>query len=274
LIINAQNAVSRIKQEGRKEKMSKKLKGKVAVVTGSGAGIGEAVARLYAEEGCRVVVADRQRNAAERVAKDIGGLAVPTDVADEAQVAALFNSCDEAHGRLDIVVNNAGVPGPTVSVENEDMAAWDETMAVNVRGVILCIKHAVPLMKRHGGAIVNLSSGSGLKGGPLRNAYCASKFAVIGITQSVAFEVGIHGIRCNAICPGAVAGTGLIEVIVGDLARTEGRSVDEYFEKNFVRSSALRKKIETRDIAEVALFLASDAAGAITGEHLQVNAGR
>ncbi len=248
------------------------LDGKVAVVTGAGAG--EAIARLYAEEGCQVVVADRQRNAAERVAEDIGGLAGVTDVADEAQVAALFKSCDEAHGRLDILVNNAGVPGPTVSVEDEDMAAWDETMAVNVRGVVLCIKHAVPLMKRRGGAIVNLSSGSGLKGGPLRNAYCASKFAVIGITESVAHEVGDHGIRCNAICPGAVAGTGLMDVIVGDRARAEGRSPDEVFEKSFVQSSALRKRIETRHIADVALFLASEAAGAITGEHLKVNAGR
>ena len=154
------------------------------------------------------------------------------------------------------------------------MAAWDETMAVNVRGVVLCIKHAVPLMKRRGGAIVNLSSGSGLKGGPLRNAYCASKFAVIGITESVAHEVGDHGIRCNAICPGAVAGTGLMDVIVGDRARAEGRSPDEVFEKSFVQSSALRKRIETRHIADVALFLASEAAGAITGEHLKVNAGR
>jgi NAD(P)-dependent dehydrogenase (short-subunit alcohol dehydrogenase family) len=254
--------------------MAGKLSGKVAVVTGASAGIGEAIARLYAEEGCRVVVADRQRDAAERVAKDIDGLAAVTDVTDEAQVAALFNSCDESYGRLDFLVNNAGVSGPTVSVENEDMAVWDETMAVNVRGVVLCIKHAVPLMKRQGGAIVNLSSGSGLKGGPLRNAYCASKFAVIGITESVAFEVGVHGIRCNAICPGAVAGTGLMDVIVGGLARAEGRSVDEYFEKTFVQSTALRKKIETRDIADVALFLASDAASAITGEHLRVNAGR
>ena len=176
-----------------------KLGGKVAVVTGAGAGIGEAIARLYAEEGCQLLVADRQRNAAERVAEDIGGMAVITDVADEAQVAALFYSCHEAYGRLDILVNNAGVPGPTVSVENEDMAVWDETMAVNVRGVVLCIKHAVALMKHQGGVIVNLSSGAGLKGGPLRNAYCASKFAVIGITESVAFEVGVHGIRCNAI---------------------------------------------------------------------------
>jgi hypothetical protein len=250
------------------------LNGKVAVVTGAGAGIGEAIARLYAEHGCRVVVADRAADAAERVAGEISGLAAVVDVADEAQVAAVFKACDKAYGRLDVLVNNAGHPGPTVSVEDEDMAVWDETLAVNLRGVIVCIKHAVPLLKRQGGAIVNLSSLSGLKGKPLRSAYCASKFGVIGVTESVAFEVGVHGIRCNAICPGGVFGTGLIDVIVGDRARAEGRSADEVFEKTFVQSSALRKKIEPRQVAETALFLASDAAGAITGEHLKVDAGR
>ena len=201
-------------------------------------------------------------------------MAATADVADEAQVTAVFKACEEAYGRLDVLVNNAGHPGPTVSVEDEDMAAWDETIAVNLRGVILCIKHAVPLLKRQGGAIVNLASLSGLKGKPLRAAYCAGKFGVIGITESVAFEVGGHGIRCNAICPGGVFGTGLIDVIVGDRARAEGRSAADLFDQTFVQPSALRKVIDRREIAEAALFLASDAAGAITGEHLKVDAGR
>ncbi|MDP6883735.1 MAG: SDR family oxidoreductase, partial [Rhodospirillales bacterium] len=125
-----------------------------------------------------------------------------------------------------------------------------------------------------GGAIVNLSSLSGLKGKPLRSAYCASKFGVIGITQSVAFEVGVHGIRCNAICPGGVFGTGLIDTIVGDRARAEGRSAEDLFDQNFVQPSALGKVIDRREIAETALFLVSDSAGAVTGEHLKVDAGR
>jgi NAD(P)-dependent dehydrogenase (short-subunit alcohol dehydrogenase family) len=254
--------------------MSRILDGKVAVVTGAGAGIGEAIARLFSEHGCRVVVADRTAEAAERVAGEIAGLAATVDVTDEEQVAGVFRACDEAYGRLDILVNNAGHPGPTVSVEDEDMAVWDETIAVNLSGVIMCIKHAVPLLKRQGGAIVNLSSLSGLKGKPLRSAYCASKFGVIGITQSVAFEVGVHGIRCNAICPGGVFGTGLIDTIIGDRARTEGRSAQDLFDQTFVQPSALRKVIDRREIAETALFLVSDAAGAITGEHLKVDAGR
>ncbi|MDP6882611.1 MAG: SDR family NAD(P)-dependent oxidoreductase, partial [Rhodospirillales bacterium] len=121
--------------------MSEKLDGKVAVVTGAGAGIGEAIARLFSEHGCRVVIADRSAQAAERVAGDISGLAVTADVTHEAQVADLFKACEEAYGRLDILVNNAGHPGPTVKVEDEDMAVWDETIAVNLSGVILCIKH-------------------------------------------------------------------------------------------------------------------------------------
>jgi len=186
--------------------MAGKLDGKVAVVTGAGAGIGEAIARLYAEEGCRVVVADRQRNAAERVAQDIGGLAAVTDVADEAQVAALFKSCDEAHGRLDILVNNAGVPGPTVSVENEDMAVWDETMAVNVRAPFLLTRRLWDhMVERGGGCILNVASVSGKRAGAGNATYSASKYAIIGFTESLSKAGREVNIRACAVCPGPVA---------------------------------------------------------------------
>ena len=249
------------------------LYGKVAVVTGGGTGIGEAIARAFAAEGCRVVVSGRRAENIERVAGEIGGLAVAADVSEEDDVAALFRSCDAAHGRLDILVNNAGVTGPVANADDMDMAAWDETMAINVRGVILCIKHGLPLMKRQGGSIINMSSRLGLKGYPMRSPYVASKFAVIGITQSVSFEVGVHGIRVNALCPGAVKGA-LMDRVIAARAETEGRPAEQIVKESYTDMAALRKWVEPEDVAQAALFLASDAAGAITGESILVDCGR
>ena len=249
------------------------LDGKVAVVTGGGTGIGEAIARAFAAEGCRVVVSGRRAENIERVAGDIAGLAVAADVSKEDDVAALFRSCDAAHGRLDVLVNNAGVTGPVANADEMDMAAWDETMAINVRGVILCIKHGLPLMKRQGGSIINMSSRLGLKGYPMRSPYVASKFAVIGITQSVSFEVGVHGIRVNALCPGAVKGA-LMDRVIAARAETEGRPAEQIAKESYTDVAALRKWVEPEDVAQAALFLASDAAGAITGESILVDCGR
>ena len=249
------------------------LDGKVAVVTGGGSGIGEAIARLFAASGAKVVVAGRRLEPIERVAGDIGGLAVAADVSSEDSVKGLFKACEDAHGRLDTLVSNAGVTGPVANAEDMDMARWDETMAINVRGVIVCAKHAVPMLKRQGGAIINLSSRMGLKGYPMRSPYAASKFAVIGITQSIAFEVGVHGIRCNALCPGAVHGE-LMERVVAARAEKEGRSPDAIVKQSYTGAAALRKWVEPEEVASTALFLASDAASAITGESILVDCGR
>ena len=249
------------------------LDGKVAVVTGGGSGIGEAIARMFAAAGANVVVAGRRREPIERVAGDIGGLAVEADVSNEDSVKGLFKACEDAHGRLNTLVSNAGVTGPVANAEDMDMAQWDETMAINVRGVILCAKHAVPMLKRQGGAIINVSSRLGLKGYPMRSPYAASKFAVIGITQSIAFEVGIHGIRCNALCPGAVHGE-LMERVVAARAEKEGRSPDAIVKQSYTGAAALRKWVEPEEVASTALFLASDAASAITGESVVIDCGR
>jgi NAD(P)-dependent dehydrogenase (short-subunit alcohol dehydrogenase family) len=249
------------------------LDGKVAVVTGGGSGIGEAIARLFAASGAKVVVAGRRLEPIERVAGDIGGLAVAADVSSEDSVKGLFKACEDAHGRLDTLVSNAGVTGPVANAEDMDMARWDETMAINVRGVIVCAKHAVPMLKRQGGAIINLSSRMGLKGYPMRSPYAASKFAVIGITQSIAFEVGIHGIRCNALCPGAVHGE-LMERVIAARAEKEGRPAADIVKESYTDAAALRKWVEPEEVASTALFLASDAASAITGESILVDCGR
>jgi NAD(P)-dependent dehydrogenase (short-subunit alcohol dehydrogenase family) len=249
------------------------LDGKVAVVTGGGSGIGEAIARMFAASGAKVVVSGRRLEPIERVAGDIGGLAVAADVSNEDGVKRLFMACEDAHGRLDSLVSNAGVTGPVANAEDMDMAQWDETIAINVRGVILCAKHAVPMLKRQGGSIINVSSRMGLKGYPMRSSYAASKFAVIGITQSIAFEVGVHGIRCNALCPGAVHGE-LMERVIAARAEKEGRPAADIVKESYTNAAALRKWVEPEEVASTALFLASDAASAITGESILVDCGR
>ena len=253
--------------------MAGQLDGKVAVVTGGGGGIGEAISRGFASVGCRVVVADREADWAAGVAHDIAGLAVTADVTSETDVAALFKACDDAYGRLDVLVNNAGVVPSQVSAEKMDMAEWDQVIAINVRGVILCTKHGIPLLKRDGGAIVNMSSRVGYHGTPLQSHYAASKFAVRGITESVAHEVGPLGIRVNSLCPGTVE-TEKLHDRVANRAKTSGRTVDEIMETTFIKPAALRRTIAPDEISQAAIFLATDASSAITGTHLKIDAGR
>jgi NAD(P)-dependent dehydrogenase (short-subunit alcohol dehydrogenase family) len=250
------------------------LDGRVAIVTGGGSGIGAVIARTFARAGAKVAIAGRGHERLARVAEEIGAEAVATDVTDEASVMALFDRVDALFGGLDILVNNAGIAGPVANAADMDVAAWDETMAINVRGAILCIKHAVPRMKaRGGGSIVNMSSLMGLKGTPMRSAYTASKYAMLGITDAVSQEVGIHNIRVNALCPGAVNGE-LMQRVIAARVKAEGRSADEIVRHNYTDKASLRRWVEPEEVAAAALFLASPASAAITGERIRVDAGR
>jgi len=249
------------------------LAGKVAVVTGGASDIGRAIAKAFAREDCGLVLADVRRGPLEDFAGEIGGLAVVCDVSVEADVARLMRACDEACGRLDVLVNNAGTSGAFVNAEDMNIAAWDATFAVNLRGVALCIKYAVPLLKRQGGAIMNMSSLIGLKGYPMCSDYAASRFAVIGVTQAVAQELGPFGIRVNALCPGAVVGERM-RTTLAERSRKEGRTQEDIIKSDYTDTAALRKWVTPEEVAAAALFLASDAAGATTGEALRVDAGR
>ena len=253
--------------------MAQILENKVAAITGGGSGIGEAIARLFAENGCRVVLFGRRQEPIERVASEVSGLAVAGDVAVEADVANLFETCEDACGRLDILVNNAGTTGPVASVEDLDMDAFDRTIATNLRGVVLCMKLAMPMLKRQGGSIVNISSIFGWRGQPLRSSYTASKFAVLALTESVAHEVGAAGVRVNAVCPGSVK-TELNLRLIAERSRVEGRSEADLIRSDYEGVSALKKWVAPEEVASAALFLASDAASGITGEHLKVDCGR
>jgi len=255
--------------------MSGRLAGKVAIVTGAGSGIGRSIAQRFAAEGARLVLAGRRPDALSAVASETGGLAVPTDVADEAAVERLFAACAERFGPPELLVNNAGVTGPVAPVHELDMAAFDETVAINLRGVVLCLKHGVRAMQAagRGGAIVNMSSLMGLRGYPMRVAYTATKFALIGITQAVAQEAGRHNIRVNALCPGAVNGE-LMERVIAARAAKEGRSPEEIIRLAYTETSALRRWVEPEEVAAAALFLCCEDSAAITGESLKVDSGR
>jgi NAD(P)-dependent dehydrogenase (short-subunit alcohol dehydrogenase family) len=253
--------------------MAKKvLDGKIAVVTGGGTGIGRAIARRFVGEGASVVIAGRDVLRLNEVAKAESCHAIGTDMSRESEVASLFAQVGNDFGRLDILVNNAGIAGPVANADAMDIAAWDETMAINVRGTILGIKYAVPLMRRGGGgSIVNMSSLMGLRGTPMRSAYTASKFAIIGITDAVAQEVGIDNIRVNSLCPGAVNGE-LMQRVIAARSAAEGRLAEEVIRMYYTDKSALRRWVEPEEVAQAALFLVT--AGSITGERLRVDAGR
>ena len=246
------------------------LDGKVAVVTGGGRGIGAAIARGFAAAGARVAIAGRRREPIERVAGEIGGLAHVADISDEAQVQALMAACDAAYGRLDVLVNNAAVGGLRKMVEDVDEAGFDESLAINVKGVMLCTKHAAPLLKRQGGAVINLSSRLISRG---RSDYIAAKFAKFGMTQAAAQELCPFGIRVNALWPAGVD-TEMFRASLKVWAQNEGISEEEYARTRMIEPSALGRLVKPEEVAAAALFLASDAASAITGTTLRVNAGR
>lgn len=250
------------------------LSGKVAIVTGGGTGIGLAIARMFVDEGAQVVIAGRAQASLDKAASGIGAHAIAADVSQEADASRLARETAARFGGVDILVNNAGVTGQVANAEDLDIAQWDETMAINIRGTILCIKHCVPLMRaRGGGSIINMSSLMGLRGYPMRSAYTATKFAVIGITEAVAQEVGLHGIRVNALCPGAVNGE-LMQRVIAARAVKENRPAEEIIRLNYTDKAALKRWVEPEEVARAALFLASEQSSSITSERLKVDAGR
>ena len=254
-----------------------RLKGKVAIVTGASQGIGQAIALAFAREGARVVLAARSRANLEGTAKKVAALAgtslvVPTDVTDEGQARALIGRTLAEYGTLDVLVNNSGIAGPTKPVEEVTKEEWEECMGVNVTGMFLCSKYAVPVMKRNRrGCIINVSSISGKRPLPNRTPYTASKMAVIGFTRTLAFELGEYGITVNAICPGATEGPRITDVIE-NMARVGNISYVEA-EKTFTGPAALKSLVRAEDHAALCVFLASDEAARMTAQDINVTAG-
>lgn len=250
------------------------LDGKLAIVTGGGSGIGEASARLFAQEGAIVVVAGRRREQIASVAADIGGHAIVCDVSESGQVQNLFQKACEITGRVDILLNNAGGPRPIAAVAEVDMQAWIECMNINLIGAMYCLQEAAKVMiQQQSGSIINMSSLMGIQGYPMRSAYVASKFALIGITETMARELGSDNVRVNALMPGAVSGANM-DRILQSRAVAENRPVQEIEQENYTHVAALKRWVDPEEVARAALFYASDLSSAVTGDKMKVCCGR
>ncbi|MXZ79377.1 MAG: SDR family oxidoreductase [Acidimicrobiia bacterium] len=243
--------------------MSNRLEGRVAIVTGGANGLGESISRKFAAEGAVVVVADVDEAAMKQVADELGVEARQCDVSDRASIQSLVDDVVERHGKLDIMVANAGIANSPTYLELDD-EFWDRMIAVNLTGVFLCNQIAARHMvaRGGGGVLLNTSSILGAEGNPQTPAYAASKAGVISLTRSGAMALGQFGIRVNAVGPGYMK-----------TRMTEGLRAVPELEKSLAEMVPLNRFGEPGDIADAAVFLASDEASYITGHTLFVDGG-
>ena len=253
------------------------LDGQVALITGGGRGIGKVIAQKFAQAGARVVISGTTTAALDATADEIrasGGdvLAVTSDVSSEDDVRSLFKVAREKFGPIDILINNSGIMGPTAAVGDIQLADWEQTMAINLTGAFLCCREVAPeMIERRKGRIVNISSMAGRRGYPLRSPYAASKWAMIGLTLTLAGELGPYDVPVNVICPGPIAGDRMKRVIA---ARAEemGESV-EAVTKQYVGASTLGRMATEEDVADMIAYLVSEHGKNITGQVIEVAAG-
>jgi meso-butanediol dehydrogenase / (S,S)-butanediol dehydrogenase / diacetyl reductase len=247
------------------------LDGQVTLVTGAGSGIGEGIARVLAREGATLVLTDLHAARVQAVADALGATALEHDVTSRRSCQDVAARVLEAHGRIDVLVNNAGV-SKSVPFHQLDEAEWDRVNDVNVKGVFLTTRAVVEhMMSRRSGRIITISSMVGKEAIPFFAHYCASKFAVIGLTQALAKELAPYDINVNAVCPGVVR-TPLWEPLLDQLSESKGITRDEAWGE-FVRDIPLGRPQEPEDIGEVVAFLASNRARNMTGQGVNVTGG-
>jgi NAD(P)-dependent dehydrogenase (short-subunit alcohol dehydrogenase family) len=241
---------------------------RVAVTAGAG-GIGFAIAETLANLGARVAICDISDNAITSVCGRFA-LAIKADVSIESEVESFFKQIGETLGGLDALINNAGIAGPTGAVEDLDAAEWRDCINIGLTGQFLCARSAVPMLKKAGGgSIVSMSSAAGRHGYAFRTPYSAAKFGVIGLTQSLAKELGPHLIRVNAILPGIIEGP-RIDRVISDRAGQMGISTGEMTER-YLQNISLRRMTSPYDVASMVVFLLSDAGINISGQSLGVD---
>jgi NAD(P)-dependent dehydrogenase (short-subunit alcohol dehydrogenase family) len=248
------------------------LDGKVAIVTGGSSGIGERIVELFVEQGAKVVAAARRQQEGAALEKRLGVRFIRADVVNEADVKTMVDQTVKWFGRVDCLVNNAGVPSPMVSITEIDVPTIDQLLAVNVRGVLLGIKHVAPVMlAQKVGSIINIGSIAGLRGGASGHIYSATKAAVQSITRSAGAELGEKGIRVNTISPGAIV-TGIFAKNAG----VEGSKADrltDVIKGAFATLQPIPRAGMPEDIAQAAVFLASDGSSFINCQDIVIDGG-
>jgi NAD(P)-dependent dehydrogenase (short-subunit alcohol dehydrogenase family) len=239
------------------------------LVTAGASGIGRAIAEAFVEDGARVHVCDINEAALAECRATLGVTTSLTDVSQEEQAKRLVDEANEALGGLEVLINNAGIAGPTGTVDEIATSAWRNTIDINLNGQFYCAHYAVPLLRAAGeAAIVNMSSAAGRFGYAFRTPYSASKWAIVGFTQSLAKELGPDGIRVNAILPGIVKGPRMEGVI---RARAEQVGVPyETMEAEYLQRISLRHMVTPEDIASAVIFLCSKAGWNISGQSISV----
>lgn len=254
-----------------------KLKNRVAIITGGGYGIGRIIALRFAAEGARVCIASRSKDKLDDTAREIeagGGqvLAIMADISREEAVQAMIAKTVDHFGALDILVNNAAAEGPTLPIHEMDGKDWRQVVDVNLNGLFYCTKHALRMMiPQKGGNIINIGSIAGVYAYPMRSPYNATKWAIAGVTQTIAAEVGPHNIRCNCVSPGPTEGERSARVIRNRAAAT-GKTFDE-MKKWYEEQIPIKRFVKAEEVASAAVFLASDDSSGITAQHFCVSGG-
>ena len=249
------------------------LKGKTALITGGGRGIGRAIALAFARQGARVAVAARTAEQLQQVAAEIGdnAIALICDVSDPQSVERMFAGLREKFGDADIMVNNAGVAESATLVNTTD-ELWHRHLSINLSGTFYCTRAALPAMLKNGwGRVINVASIAGKTGAPYIAAYSASKHGVLGLTRSIALEVGASGVTVNAICPGYVD-TEMVSRGVERITTRTGRSAEEALD-SLKKMSPQNRLVTPEEVAAVALLLASEEGRGINGQGINVDGG-
>lgn len=243
--------------------------GTKVLVTAGASGIGRSIVNAFVEDGATVHVCDVNAEALAACRETLKVTTSVTDVSSESDIRAMFSDVETALGGLDILVNNAGIAGPTGAVDEITTDDWRQTIDINLNGQFLCAHYAVPLLRRAGeAAIINMSSAAGRFGYAYRTPYAASKWAIIGFTQSLAKELGPAGIRVNAILPGIVEGPRMAGVISAR-AKQVGVSFEE-MEAQYLEKISLRHMVSPDDVASAVVFLCSRAGWNISGQSISV----
>jgi len=241
------------------------------LITAAASGIGLEIARAFSTAGGKVFITDINTQALEAVKKEMPGLMTKAcDNSKRADIEAMVPAAVEALGGLDVLVNNAGISGPTAPVEDIDPDKWEAVMAVDLTGTFNVTRLAIPHLKKSAaGSILIMSSLGGRFGYPNRSPYCVAKWGLIGFAKTLAIELGDHNIRANAIAPGAVGGQRIENVLAGR-AKAEGESVDEE-RASMLGIQSLKRFVDPKDIAALCVFLASDAGKSISGQVIPID---